>query len=415
MLTLSRLRRFALVDEAGGRAKLDDFIIALTADHPPVTALLFRQAKGELKRLCWESVKRIDRRAKQIDVVCFDAAQRVAPESLAREVLLRRDVQDSLVIDLQNRRVTRANDLWLDESDNGLALRAADVSARAILRRLSRGVFGRKHMSELYDWKYIEFLRGDAQAARTGSSYHLRVARLPPGEIAALSDALPYLHSAELLTLLPDPVAADTLEAMTPARQLQVFEELDEDQGLRLLALMSPDRAADLLGRLETSEMRRFIERLPKLQSDRVIELLRYPDDTVGGIMTNDVAFVPENLTVAEAREWLREGLKEPGFAFLIYVVDGKESRRLRGLISLRNLIVAPDEQRIKEIMDSYVTTLNPLEAAKEAAYRVINSHLAAMPVVGSENQLLGVVTVDAAVSEVAPPSWSAQAPRIFT
>jgi magnesium transporter len=87
----------------------------------------------------------------------------------------------------------------------------------------------------------------------------------------------------------------------------------------------------------------------------------------------------------------------------------------LQGLISIRNLITADDDERLEEIMDPYVTTLNPLAQAEEAAYRVIDSHLAALPVVGDEGQLLGVVTVDAAVAQVAPPSWSAQAPRVFS
>ncbi len=131
-------------------------------------------------------------------------------------------------------------------------------------------------------------------------------------------------------------------------------------------------------------------------------------------IMTNDVVYARGSLTVADARKTLREPLKEPDFVFIIYIVDDEKSRRLRGLISLRNLITADDEKRLEEIMDPYVTTLRPLDLAYENAYRVINSHMAALPVVGEEGQLLGVVTVDAAVAQVAPISWKTQAPRIF-
>ena len=65
--------------------------------------------------------------------------------------------------------------------------------------------------------------------------------------------------------------------------------------------------------------------------------------------------------------------------------------------------------------MDPYLTTLNPLSPAKEGAYRVIDSNMAALPVVGDEGQLLGLVTVDAAIAQVAPPDWRTQAPRIFS
>jgi magnesium transporter len=202
---------------------------------------------------------------------------------------------------------------------------------------------------------------------------------------------------------------------MSPERQLQVFEELDEEQAVKLLALMAPDGAADLVGRLQTKTMKHYLELLPKKQGERIIELLRYSEETVGSLMTNDVVYVPVNFTIAEAREQLRESLKAPDFVFLIYVVDDLKTKRLRGLISLRNLVTAGDEERLEEIMDPYVTTLNALDPAKEAAYRVINSHLAGMPVVGNEGQLLGVLTIDAAIAQVAPASWTAIAPRIFS
>ncbi|MGI8654985.1 MAG: magnesium transporter MgtE N-terminal domain-containing protein [Pyrinomonadaceae bacterium] len=416
MIMLSALRRFALVDAKGRSAPLLDVAVALLdGDYPPVTRLLFQTPDKQSKFLPWSAVESMDMGARQFKVTDFDAVDAVTTGSLRKELLLGRDVLDALIIDLQNRRATRANDLWLEDLDGRLMLRAADTSARAILRRISRGLYGQVRQSALYDWKYIEFLRGDPCAVSNGAGYNLRITRLPPGEIARLTDPLPYLHAAELLTLLPDPKAVSTLEAMAAERQLQVFEELEEDQALRLLTLMSPDAAADLVGRLHPSTARRYLETIPKKQSERIIELLRYPEDTVGGIMTNNVVSIPANLTVKEAREALRERLKEPGFVFLVYVVDDEEERHLRGLISLRNLLTADDDKKLEDVMDPYVTTLDPLDEADKAAYQVINSDLAAMPVVGSKGQLIGVVTVDAAVGQVAPSSWRSQAPRVFT
>nr|MBA2586782.1 CBS domain-containing protein [Chthoniobacterales bacterium] len=107
--------------------------------------------------------------------------------------------------------------------------------------------------------------------------------------------------------------------------------------------------------------------------------------------------------------------LKEPDFTYFIYLVEDDETRLLRGTISLRDFVMAEDEQRLEEIMNPYASTLDPLEPAGVASYRVLNSHMAALPVVGREGQLLGIVTVDAAVKRVAPPSWGAQAPKIFS
>src|SRR5262249_4110847 len=128
----------------------------------------------------------------------FESSQS-AERMLTQEVLLRRDVLDALILDLKNRRATRANDLCLKEETGRLSLWAADVGGRAILRRLSRGVFGAQPGDILYDWKRVEFLRGDPEAARSGSGYQAT-----------------------------DRVADEVLEVMGPKRQLQVFEELNE-------------------------------------------------------------------------------------------------------------------------------------------------------------------------------------------
>lgn len=416
MTMLSTLLRFRLVDEKNRSARLEDLAIAhLDGDYPPVTRLLFRDSNKERKAVPWKAVRSIEWRAREIRVADLEANSQVGSAQLKDEALLRRDVLDALVLDLQNRRATRANDLWLEEEDGTLRLRSADTSLSAVLRRLTRGVYNHVSKSALYDWKYVEFLRGDPQAARHEAGKHLRITRLPPGEIALLTSQIPYLHAAELLILLPDPLAADTLESMLPERQLQVFEELDEEQAARILELMAPDNAADLVGRLNVEEMQRYLHRLPKRKSERIIDLLRYPEDTVGGIMTNDMVTTPRNLTIAQAREALREKLKGPDFVFYVYAVESEESQKLSGLISLRNLLTEDDDRKIEDIMDPFVSTLNPLDPAATAAYRVIDSGLAAMPVVGREGRIIGVVPVDVAIEQIAPTGGSAGQLRIFS
>jgi magnesium transporter len=120
-------------------------------------------------------------------------------------------------------------------------------------------------------------------------------------------------------------------------------------------------------------------------------------------------------LTVAEAREKLRERLKEPDFVYLIFIVDDEVAKRQLGIIPIRDLLTCDDNQTLGEIMDTKVPTLDSLESAEKAAFKVIESQLAALPVVGPEGQLLGAVTVDAAVLQAAPEAWGSQAPRIFS
>jgi CBS domain-containing protein len=412
---LSELRRFQLVDGQQRCARLLDVAVALLdVDYPPVTQVLFQQ-DAALRSLPWEAIQALDWQARCLHVTDLEAGQAISPASSQEAILLQRDIVDALILDLQHRRVTRANDLWLEEHEKCWRLAAADTSVCALIRRLSRGRYGRVQHSMLDDWKDIEFLRGDPQAARSGAGYHRRITRLPPGDIARLTDALPYLHAAELLILLPDPLAADTLEVMTPERQLQVFEELDEEQALRLLALMAPDIVADLVARLDTPLAQRYLNRLPKPYSERIVDLLRYPEDTAGGIMTNDLVTAPARLTVREARGVLHKRLQESDFVYFVYIVEDEQTQRLCGAMTLRDLLIADAEHFLREIMQHYLVTSHPLEPARTAAYRLIDSGLAALPVVGDNGQLLGAITVDAAVAQVAPASWRTQVPRVFT
>jgi CBS domain-containing protein len=402
------------VDESNRVASLTDLAVShLDGDYPKVTRLLFLNRSKERKSLAWDDVRSIEWRERIIRVRDLEASSAVSSAPLKEEALLRADVMDALVLDLQNRRATRANDLSLEEEDGQLLLRAADTSISAVLRRLSRGLYTHVSSEALYDWKYVEFLRGDPQAARNEAGKHLRITRLPPGEIALLTNQIPYLHAAELLILLPDPLAADTLESMLPERQLQVFEELDKEQSARIVALMAPDNAADLVGRLNVDEMRALLHKLPKQKSERIVDLLRYPEDTAGGIMTNDMVTAPRNLTIAQAREALREKLREPDFVFYVYAVESEESQKLCGLFSLRNLLTEDDDRKIEEIMDPFVSTLNPLDSSITAAYRVIDSGLAAMPVVGREGKIIGIVPVDVAIEQITPDGTARQL-RIF-
>jgi CBS domain-containing protein len=435
-LFLSKLsnHRYKIVTSSSNgqiHARLVDFILeSLDGDYPRVKTILFkpvhltgdsapikpanRAGNHSLSALPWDYIEEVDWPLRRIEVGEINTLQPVDPEAIAREVLLKRDIQDAFLIDLQNKRDRRANDLLLEEAD-GLYLRAADITLRALLRRVSGGLYRGFDKNEVLDWKNIEFLRGDPEAVSAGAGYHRRIARLPPGEIVHLVEGLPYLHAAELVLLLPEQLAADILELMSVERQLQVFEELNEEYALQVLEKMAPDIAADLLGSLRPDSARRYLDRLSKPAGEKIVDLLRYPENTVGGIMTNDVIALPAHLRVAEARERLRKQLKEPDFIYFLYVVDDDKSQILRGVITLRGILVARDHQRLEEIMNPYLETLSPLDSPKNSAFHLINSQLAALPVVSQEGRLLGVVTVDAAMRQVAPTVWRQQAPRIFS
>lgn len=414
MVMLSKLGRFE-IKEVGERCeRLADLSVALLDSDYPLVNYLFYKSDTKFMRLSWDAVHSINWKNKQIQVSDFSLAEETSLEPNKDYVLLKHEILDALLLDLQNRRAVRANDLQLEEIAGRLELRAADTGLSPILRRISFGFYNYVSQKGLYNWKYVEFLRGNPEACKSGAGYHLRITRMSAGEIVQLTGFVPYLHAAELLTLLPNPKAAKVLELMPAERQLQVFEELNEKEAITLLGMMAPDAAADLIGRLKTDLMKHYLEKLPHVQSQRIIELLRYPENTAGGIMTNDIVYFEADLTVAEAREKFRKRFTKTDFVYLIYIVDDKENKALRGVVSVRSLLIHDDDEKLEAIMDPYVGTLSPTDPAEEAAYRVLGTQLAAMPVIGLNNKLLGAVTIDAAISEITPTANSENL-RIFS
>lgn len=415
MVMLSELLMFEIVDDAGRRARLADLAIALLEDdYPPVTGITFISSDG-IRRIDWVQVREIDRAGRRISVVDLNAASPADKEDKPGEVLLRRDVLDALIIDLLGRRTVRSSDLMLSTADKEMRLKAVDAGLRAMLRRITRGLYKGLRRSDMYDWKYVEFLRGDPHAVDSGAGYRLRIGRLPAGEIAQVAEYVPYLHAAELLTLLPNEKAATALQAMSLERQVQVIEEFDEDEAVDLLARMSPDRVADLVGNLKIEIMKRYLGLMPKKQRERVIELLRYPENSVGGVMINNIIAIGAGTSVAAAREKLRKHSKERDFIPVVFVTENSTSNILSGTIAIRDLIEADDEKKLKDIMDPYTAVLSPFGPAAAAAYKVIGSQVAAMPVTDADNGLLGAMTIEAAISQTVSAGSGLRGLKVFS
>ena len=412
MVMLTEVLRFAVRDEQGRHAPVSDLAIALLDDdYPPVTHIYFGR-NSHKRRVSWGLVTDLDIKASTIRVNDLSAGEAANDE---KEVLLKRDILDSLILDLLGRRTTRVCDVLLSANDGELRVKATDAGFAAVVRRIFRVNWPAIDHTSVFDWKYVEFLRGDPDAVRNGAGYRMRIKHLPAGEIALLSDYIPYLHAAELLKLLPDEKAADVLEDTSIERQIQIIEELDEAEAINLLCLMTPDLATDLTGRLELRTMRRYLSEMPARCRDRIIELLQYSEDSVGGAMTNDVIALPRDLDRAAAKQAAENLLEDVHFTSLVFVIDNEEDRSLRGTIMLRDLLAADESKSLEELMNPYLQTLSPYDDAGRAAYRIVGGQLPAMAVVNTAGRLLGAMTMEAALPKLLPPTSSVQRLKIYS
>lgn len=184
-----------------------------------------------------------------------------------------------------------------------------------------------------------------------------------------------------------------------------LFSELDEDtfQDLiedmpveeiaEILDSMPADDAADIIGRLPEDRSQDILDKMKKAESEEIEDLLRYDDDTAGGIMVPDFIALKEDVTAGEAIESLQKEHSDVEMAFYLYVVD--EYGKLVGVSSLRQLVVVPPKKTLKEFMITDVISVQIGMDQEEVARIVARYDILAVPVVDDSNRLVGVVTVD--------------------
>jgi magnesium transporter len=134
--------------------------------------------------------------------------------------------------------------------------------------------------------------------------------------------------------------------------------------------------------------------------------------------MTNDIFTLPGSTTAAQALSFLTENLKSPVYQNIIqfiFVVDSAAGQKLRGALTLRDLLIANSETRLDELMSACPITLSPDLPAHRAARRVIESGLTAVPIIDQEGRILGVVSVDTALALTAPKTGGREVFRLYT
>ena len=175
--------------------------------------------------------------------------------------------------------------------------------------------------------------------------------------------------------------------------QIRMAEGAGKERMAHLIEKMSHDDRVDLMRRLSP----RVVENLLRLvdEADRrdIATLVRQDPETAGGLMTTDYAWLPQNLSATEALERLRVQAPESETIYYIFILD--EQRRLLGVLSLRNLILAPRHALVKDLMETQFVTVRVEDDKNVAADLIARYDLLALPVVDESGRLVGIVTHD--------------------
>ncbi len=236
------------------------------------------------------------------------------------------------------------------------------------------------------------------QALEEGDALKIKetLGDLHPQEILEVWDELRGEHRYVILTLLSKEKAAGVFAELAPEAQAEYLRTLPPWRVREILGELSLDDLADALRALEEEDPKakaRLLEELdPKTRSE-VESLLLYPEDEAGGLMTPEYIALREGMTVEEVLRFLRRAAPDAETIYYLYVVD--DGGRLKGVLSLRDLIVADPRTRVKEIMNPEVVHVRTDTDREEVARLMADYDFTVLPVVDEAGRLVGIVTVD--------------------
>jgi magnesium transporter len=216
---------------------------------------------------------------------------------------------------------------------------------------------------------------------------------VPAVDGAEVMHALSAQQAADVAEYLDPNTAADVLAEMDAADAAHVIEDMETPEASMVLAAMDPDDRVDILEHVSAPLHDELVAELGAEDREEVRQLEQYPPDTAGGIMTTDVTSLYEYISVDDAITLLRRMSEELEQMFYVYVIDKRQ--HLVGVLSMRDLILARPERRLRDIMIPNVRSV-PATMDQEAVANLMRRYgYLAMPVVDDRGRLVGLITHD--------------------
>ncbi len=226
--------------------------------------------------------------------------------------------------------------------------------------------------------------------------------------IRALSLLLKEIHPADIADIIRElepPERVITLRVLDKVKITEVFSLLDPEEEKELLGYfterraksilleMSPDDRTQLLDELPASVVKKLLNLLPTEEREEANILLNYPPQSAGRVMTTEYVDLKTEITVSEALEHIRKTGPDRETIYTCYAIN--ENRVLCGVVSLKDIILARSDQKICHIMSENIYKVHTTDDQEEAAKAIQKYDFLSLPVVDSENRLVGIITVD--------------------
>ncbi len=221
-----------------------------------------------------------------------------------------------------------------------------------------------------------------------------QVVELPAPDLADLLNQLTVVEAATVVTMLPIARAIDVCDQPTMRRRGAILEQLEPERAARILDGLSADERTDIMQQMGQHDRYRLLPKLrPEVRAE-VEHLLKYPDHTAGGIMTTEFVRLDPTMTVGDALRHIRSVAREKESIYACYVLE-RDTGRLLGAVSLRDLVMAELGSPVSEVMRRKPITVKALDDQESVAHKIAKYNLLAVPVLEEDGRVVGFVTVD--------------------
>jgi magnesium transporter len=324
---------------------------------------------------------------------------------------VRKDLLDQQIIDTNGRKVVRVNDVdFADYENNGnteLRITQVDVGLPAALRRLLQGVVPpmaiRRIQSRLptrtIRWEFVNLIESDPLRRVKLKLSSDALAKLHPADLADIMEELSPAERQSIFDSLDEETAAETIAELDKRLQTQVVEKLTTEKAADILEEMNPDEAADLLASLAPEKSREVLGEMEHREAHEVEALLRFGEDTAGGMMNTEIVVVGEDATRGEVVDYIR--FHEITLDQLDNIVMINREAMLAGTVPVARLVLSDADERMGDLM--FVPLLSVRTDANEnEVYELFDKYnLRSLTVVNEQGRPLGAITVDDVVSRL--------------
>ena len=216
-------------------------------------------------------------------------------------------------------------------------------------------------------------------------------------DLAALFEELQDEKITFLFRMLPKELAAETFVEMDEDTQEMLIHSFSDSELKEIVDELYVDDAVDIIEEMPANVVKRIIRQADPQTRKEINELLKYPEDSAGSIMTTEFVTLRPKMTAEESIKRIRRTGIDKETIYTCYVADDKTGK-LSGIISIRTLLIAEDDDVVEDLMETNVISVNTLDDQEDVVHLFNKYNFLALPVVDTENRLVGIVTVDDAI-----------------